>query len=137
MGMPRPALENNVKSLNVEQIEELKAGLLKWRQSIISAIRLHLHQSEKPSERALVNRFSDDDGASAELLSQFGIVQLRHECDELRDIDAALARIADGSYGECDQCGAAIPFERMRAQPVAKLCLACQQNVEQRHGAWR
>jgi DnaK suppressor protein len=126
-----------VKSLNVEQIEELRASLLKWRQSIVMAIRLHLHQSEKPDERALLNRFGDDDGPSAELLSQFGIAQLRHEGDELRDIDAALQRIGDGSYGECDQCGAAIPFERMRVQPVAKLCLACQQNVEQRHSAWR
>jgi DnaK suppressor protein len=131
------ALENDVKSLTTEQIEALQLRLQQRRHEVVTAIRTHLHQSEQPLDRALVNRFTEDDAPSAELISELGIAQLHHECEELNEIVAALLSIDEGSYGLCSQCGAAIPFERMNAQPVAKTCLSCQQNVEQRHGAWR
>lgn len=40
-------------------------------------------------------------------------------------IDAALARIALGSYGECAVCGEAIPAARLEAQPTAVTCIGC------------
>jgi DnaK suppressor protein len=45
-------------------------------------------------------------------------------------IDAALARIAAGTYGECVHCGFAIPTERLELRPFAAGCVGC----EQRHG---
>jgi DnaK suppressor protein len=42
------------------------------------------------------------------------------------EIDAALDRIADGSYGRCTSCGAAIPLERLEFRPYAAGCVACQ-----------
>lgn len=42
------------------------------------------------------------------------------------EIDAALDRIADGSYGRCTSCGAAIPVERLEFRPYAAGCVACQ-----------
>ncbi len=45
-----------------------------------------------------------------------------HEADTLR---AALARIADGSYGTCSVCGAAIGAGRLAALPAATTCIAC------------
>lgn len=44
---------------------------------------------------------------------------------EARQIGLALARIANGTYGTCANCGADIPAERLAAQPVATRCLAC------------
>ena len=44
---------------------------------------------------------------------------------ELADIDAALARIADGSYGRCQSCGGPMGLQRLRALPEARYCLAC------------
>jgi RNA polymerase-binding transcription factor DksA len=41
----------------------------------------------------------------------------------IEEIDAALARIADGTYGTCSVCGAPIPEERLDALPYATLCL--------------
>ncbi len=125
-----------MKSLNPQQIATLESSLRQLRTGVIGAIRQHLHQSDQPDERALSQQLGDDDGASAASLGELGIAQLRHECDELKDIDAALQRIAGGSYGQCVQCGAAIAFERMSAQPVASACLACQQDVERRYGSW-
>lgn len=43
----------------------------------------------------------------------------------IADLEAALARMDDGTYGTCVRCGAAIPFERLEAVPAARLCVAC------------
>jgi DnaK suppressor protein len=44
---------------------------------------------------------------------------------ELTDVDAADARLAEGTYGTCASCGRAIPFERLRLLPAATLCVPC------------
>ncbi len=44
---------------------------------------------------------------------------------ELEAIDAALRRIADGSYGTCLACGGPLGLQRIRAIPEAKYCLSC------------
>ena len=43
----------------------------------------------------------------------------------LGEIDAALARIEDGTYGTCTNCGNEIPVERLEAYPWASLCIDC------------
>jgi RNA polymerase-binding transcription factor DksA len=45
----------------------------------------------------------------------------------IEDIDAALARIAAGSYGRCVHCGTDIPEERLELRPFATGCVACSQ----------
>ena len=44
---------------------------------------------------------------------------------EFEEIEAALARLADGTYGSCLQCGRAIGRQRLMAIPEASLCLEC------------
>ena len=50
----------------------------------------------------------------------------------LVDIDAALRRIDDGTYGVCTNCGKQIPEERLEARPWATLCIDCQRKRERR-----
>jgi RNA polymerase-binding protein DksA len=50
----------------------------------------------------------------------------------LRQIDAALARIDDGTYGTCEVGGEEIPPERLEARPWATLCIDHQREVERR-----
>src|ERR687886_1251132 len=50
----------------------------------------------------------------------------------LADIDAALKRIEDGTYGTCTNCGKQIPLERLEARPYATLCIDCQRERERR-----
>ncbi|MFI7542344.1 TraR/DksA family transcriptional regulator [Actinoplanes sp. NPDC049599] len=45
----------------------------------------------------------------------------------LEQITGALRRIAEGTYGHCEKCGAAIPAERLEALPRARFCVPCQQ----------
>ncbi|HEV3353065.1 MAG TPA: TraR/DksA C4-type zinc finger protein [Acidimicrobiales bacterium] len=44
----------------------------------------------------------------------------------VEEIDKALAKIADGTYGYCEQCGQPIPKARLKALPYAALCVACK-----------
>ena len=58
----------------------------------------------------------------------------RH-ASELEEIDAALGRIAEGTYGECEECGGDIGAARLEVQPTARFCIECQEGLEQRPGA--
>jgi DnaK suppressor protein len=48
----------------------------------------------------------------------------------LAEIDAALQRIEDGTYGICVNCGGEIPLARLEAQPWASLCIDCKRRAE-------
>lgn len=54
-----------------------------------------------------------------------------HELAELSMIDAALARIDAGTYGECTDCGTHITAARLHATPEAPRCIHCQEKAEQ------
>ena len=45
--------------------------------------------------------------------------------EDLAEIEAALARLADGSYGICQVCGARISAGRLAARPAARACVGC------------
>ncbi|WP_147916785.1 TraR/DksA family transcriptional regulator [Ruania zhangjianzhongii] len=44
---------------------------------------------------------------------------------ELAELELALARIAEGSYGRCERCGEPIPQDRLLARPAARTCVPC------------
>ncbi|WP_319804204.1 TraR/DksA family transcriptional regulator [Nocardioides dongkuii] len=50
---------------------------------------------------------------------------VRQAEERLAEVDAALARLADGSYGTCVRCGRPVPPERLAARPAAATCVAC------------
>lgn len=56
--------------------------------------------------------------------SQIGALvrQVRHH---LAEVDAALARVSDDTYGACEACGSAIGDARLDALPAARLCIRC------------
>ena len=49
----------------------------------------------------------------------------------VHEIDVALGRIEDGTYGTCGRCGQAIPEEQLDAVPYATLCVSCKRVQEQ------
>ncbi len=52
--------------------------------------------------------------------------------DLITQIEHALVRIADGSYGRCESCGETIAKARLQAFPGATLCVTCKQREERR-----
>lgn len=57
---------------------------------------------------------------------------VNYEREALEQMDHALARIADGTYGLCESCGRPIGKARQMAFPRASLCMACKQREERR-----
>ena len=50
---------------------------------------------------------------------------------EMREIDGALKRIEDGTFGVCEACGGEIKAARLKAIPNARLCIGCKQKEEE------
>ncbi|MGA2065426.1 MAG: TraR/DksA C4-type zinc finger protein [Thermoguttaceae bacterium] len=59
---------------------------------------------------------------------------LGSENDALAQIEAAIARIEDGSYGRCETCGGKIPKSRLDAIPYAAQCFRCASQREEGRG---
>jgi DnaK suppressor protein len=59
---------------------------------------------------------------------------LGNENDALEQIEAAIERIEDGSYGRCETCDVRISKSRLDAIPYAALCVPCASQREESHG---
>jgi DnaK suppressor protein len=59
---------------------------------------------------------------------------LDNEKEAIDQIEAALERIEDGSFGECEECAVRIPQARLEAIPYAALCVRCASQREEGHG---
>lgn len=68
-----------------------------------------------------------EDESLADLLTDVTHAEIGRDVEEVRDIEAALQRIAAGTYAICVRCEQPIDRERLDAYPTAKRCLACQQ----------
>jgi DnaK suppressor protein len=78
--------------------------------------------------------FDQGDGVSPETQLDLSMALQEREASELNEIDAAMQRLADGSYGTCVDCGADIPRPRLLASPAALRCIACQGLHEKNQG---
>ncbi len=67
------------------------------------------------------------DSAQNELSSHLAETESR----ELAAVEAALERIREGHYGQCEGCGGKIPKARLEALPYATLCIVCQREMEE------
>ncbi|MCA9101146.1 MAG: TraR/DksA family transcriptional regulator [Pirellulales bacterium] len=61
---------------------------------------------------------------------EFTLSLMETEGDTLDAIEAALERIEDGTYGQCDECGVKIPKTRLNAIPYASYCVKCAEKLE-------
>lgn len=50
--------------------------------------------------------------------------------DHIASVSEALSRLEAGTYGDCTDCGAPIPVERLEVMPATRYCIACQQRHE-------
>ena len=105
------------------------------------AERIRLLQDAKhlsDDERAIAEaRFAESDagGDQADIATDFVEQEIlesleQHVLVTLMDIDAALARLDDGQYGLCVDCGEPVDPARLKARPWASRCLTCQRLAE-------
>ena len=69
---------------------------------------------------------ADSEEQAIDLENQEALEALeKTEVQEIHRIEAALQRIAEGTYGICDECGADIDPKRLKALPTASKCISC------------
>lgn len=126
---------DETQTLTPEQTARLHAQLRQRRAELAAMVdaRLHGQGADRQAEAGLPRRADEtDDDAAAEAQRQADVAHLSRAADELARVEAALARIADGSYGQCRECGEPIGLARLSANPAAERCAGCQQIFEKR-----
>jgi phage/conjugal plasmid C-4 type zinc finger TraR family protein len=83
-------------------------------------------------ERAAALREEIGEDRLADLNAEPGVATLERDVVELREVEAALARVHEPDFGLCADCDADIPFARLEASPSATRCVACQALAERR-----
>jgi DnaK suppressor protein len=92
------------------------------------------------SERAVGAMNNESEEACADPTDRAALESDRNFLLRMRDrerkllskISEAFARLEDGSYGRCEECGGEIGFERLKARPVTTRCIACKSAQEER-----
>lgn len=119
--------------LTQEQIGEFGKILQARFLTVREEIRQTLLQADEQSYVELAGQVRDLENSSlADLLVDVSLADVDRQVEMIRDIDAALLRIADGSYGLCSDCREDIGMARLQAYPTAKRCLQCQSKYEAR-----
>src|SRR5581483_5222039 len=118
-------------SLTQNELNELRTKLQSRRTQLIEEIRSELERSGSEHYVDLAGQVADAGEASvADLLVDVDTAMTDRDIRELREIEAALARMEDGSYGQCAKCSGNIGFARLQAYPTATRCIRCQTAYE-------
>ena len=120
--------------MNKRNLERFKKLLMEQRDQVCGNQRkvlggdIHLDPDDFPDEI---------DTASSEINLQFTGRLREREQGLLAKIDTALRKIEEGEFGACVNCGEEVGVKRLRARPVAELCIDCkaeQEKLERRAG---
>ena len=83
------------------------------------------------SARHADERFPDlMDWAIAKRDREMGLRILQRENELVSNLESALKRVDEGTYGICEKCDEEITLARLKARPVTTLCIVCQKKQE-------
>lgn len=115
--------------LSADQLEYFYQTLSVWRQRLqaeYAEARLRIRtQSERVGD--IIDQSIEDSTRTLEIINR----NRKHHL--LTQVDAAMQRILDGSYGYCQITEEEIGFDRLRAYPIATLSIDTQELIERRH----
>lgn len=121
-----------------DELEKLKEKLDVQRKRIVSGIdhieRNMLNKSQRDSSGDLSGyTFHMADQATDNFDTEFSLDLASNEQKFLNEIDAAIKRIDDGTFGACEQCQKPISIKRLQAIPYARFCIKCQEGMEKKN----
>ncbi|OGF25451.1 hypothetical protein A2331_05345 [Candidatus Falkowbacteria bacterium RIFOXYB2_FULL_34_18] len=116
------------QSLDKKTIEEIKKSLLERKESIIkelSEINKNDHQVKFPD-------LGDAPDENAQEIEEYSTSLATEKVLQttLRDIEGALERIENKTYGKCKYCKKDIGIKRMLARPAASACVECKTKLQ-------
>lgn len=112
--------------MDKKKLDHYKELLLKHRQQILNIGLINKSEDLHVSEEDLSD---ETDLASSLIQQQLNCTIRDREFAKLRRIDMALERVAEGTYGHCEECEEEISAKRLENQPWAELCI---QHAEER-----
>ncbi|HJV24714.1 MAG TPA: TraR/DksA C4-type zinc finger protein [Aromatoleum sp.] len=117
------------------QVAQLRAAMERRREQLFDEIALvRSRADENPAKEAFgVADVGDESVASHQ--TDVDNAAVERDAREVRDIDAALVRMDDGSYGTCIDCGQDIDPARLSVSPTSIRCTPCQERYEQTYGS--
>jgi DnaK suppressor protein len=108
-------------------MKPIKDMLLKRREELIREIA-------RRSKATAVSGVSDIgdilDSVSEERTRELDMILTDREKQKLKQIEDALDRIEENTYGLCEECGVKIPRARLKVVPFAKYCVECKETIE-------
>ena len=118
------------------ETDRFREALLEERKRVAAAIQ-NLHDENPGTLAEDAGEETAYDNHLADTATETYDRELDYTLEEnsehvLAEIDAALRRIENGTYGTCTNCGKQIPEERLEALPWATLCIDCQRDQERR-----
>lgn len=117
--------------LDDAQLNSLQQLLTAERARLRGEIREHLLTTDREQYGELAGQVHDAGEESvADLLTDVNVAVMGRLIIELREVEAALERIATGGYGLCEDCGIDIPYARLQAYPAARRCVEHQEQHE-------
>ncbi|HEU5178633.1 MAG TPA: TraR/DksA family transcriptional regulator [Burkholderiales bacterium] len=122
-------------ALTQQQTQSLHTVIEQRRESLLAELRDDVERTRKDRRDDLGGTTGDaGDESVATLIADLDHADVGRDLNELRDLEAARTRLADGSYGTCADCGGEIGYERLKANPAAVRCIACQTRHEKTYG---
>ncbi|MFW6163953.1 MAG: TraR/DksA family transcriptional regulator [Planctomycetota bacterium] len=121
------------RRLKKADLDYFRKLLLEYRKALVGDLN---HMEEGALRRSKDNAATLDISNFADLGSDYfeqdvTIGLIENSEATVREIDAALQRIEDGTYGQCEEGGHVIPKARLRVIPWARLCVQCQRKLEE------
>lgn len=121
--MPKkPAAASRKKFLT-----KARENLLEQKNKVLGEIDSELKAERESNKDEGMDTY---DLASEERDREINFILSDRERVKLKQIDDALERLDDGTYGVCESCGLEIAEERLNAMPFSRLCRDCQQDME-------
>ncbi len=119
--------EQSEKKLDKKALARFKKILLKEREQIVGGVK-QIYESSKEIGQDGIQDIGDE---AANIYNKQVLLSLNeNERTRLREVDEALDRIANDTYGICEECGGPISIKRLEVRPVAKYCVPCLTQLE-------
>ena len=136
---PRPVVEaaKPVRNGMARKESAPFALMLKAKQRLLSGDISHMEDEalkRGKQENAAQDISSFADLGTDNFEQEFTIGLIENEEDALREIEQALERIQEGTYGVCETCGKRVTKERLRVIPYTRHCIECQRKEERSPG---
>ncbi len=126
---------NQAKKENAEdRIRVARKALLDMREKLLGQ---GLGKSLPEDLARLFDTGDEGDRADVDRTCEVSVLLSLRDKEKLLAIDEALEKIQEGTYGECEECGDEIGAGRLKAMPLAKLCVSCQSRLEKEQASER